>query len=69
MIRVKVEFSTLYNKPFVVDVKGIKSGLEYLTREIEKALCFSCDGLLTVDWGAVDIPGDLRKRIVITQSM
>jgi len=69
MVKVRIEFSELYNKPFVVDVKGLRSGVEWLTREIERALCFSCDGRLTVDWGNVDIPNDLRKKVILIQAM
>lgn len=69
MIKIQVEFSDLYNKLLVVNIKGIRSGVEWLTREVENALCFSCDGSITLDWGMVDIPPDLRKRVIITQVM
>jgi len=64
-VRVFVEDNALYG-PVVTEVKGLRGGAEWLSSAIQNALCYDCTGHLTVRWQEANIPGALRKHIVVS---
>ena len=64
MIRVYIDDSDLFG-PVVTRVKGLRAGVETLTRKIENALCYTPDGRLSVQWAMVPIEPSLKRRVVV----
>lgn len=53
--------------PIVENIKGMRAGWQWVFDTLQSALCYSCDGLLTVDYSLTDFPPSLIRRIVLIQ--
>jgi len=64
MIKIFAEDNEIFG-PVVTDIKGLKKGAEWVMSEIQSALAYMPDGSLTVNWASTDLPGSLRRRLVV----
>ena len=64
---IKVYVADNESGPAITNIKGIKSGWQWLYNEASKGLCYRTDGTLTLDFTSTDLPKTLIQRIVLVQ--
>lgn len=53
--------------PQLANLKGIRSGWQWVWDTLNSALCYACDGSITVDYSLTDFPASLVGRIILIQ--
>ena len=64
---IKVYATDNENGPAITSIKGLRVGWQWVYTQLSQALCYRCDGTLTLDFSQTDLPSSLVGRIILVQ--